>query len=876
MTTMRAGLLAGSMLAGSAAALLLFSMPASAATFMVTNINDSGPGSFRQALLDAAAQPGADTIVFSPSLMGQTLTLSSALPAINGAVTIDGAGVIINGNAYPGLTAAEDVTVENMTVRGGAGANGANGTPGSNGAPGGLSGNPGGDGLVGTPGGPGSAGLAGITASSATVSNSGTITGGAGGAGGRGGDGGLGGPGGGPSDPDGAQGPGADGGDAGAGGAGISGNDLTIINSGTIAGGAGGAGGSGGVGSISGDFGNAGNGGAGIQGSDLSITNSGTISGGLSGDGSLQAAAIRFTGGSNRLTVLAGFHFNGNVTSAGGATNSFALAGATDGSIDLAAFDNEFGVFSSFAKQGSSTWMLTGTSFSTTNWTVSDGVLQIGGASQFARVTGNVNVQSGGTVTGYQRINGGLVNSGTVSPGGTGASDIGTLSVGSTYTQSPGGTLRIIVTPSGASRLAVTGTATLGGTLKLAFAPGVYTATTRTIVSSGGLTGTFGSVTQNGGAAFGGVTYGTNDVTLALNNATLTSGGGGGGGITIAPENGQVFGATTSSMVLGAQAANRALFGHLNDQRLGVSDDNLRTAFAGNNPNQVAFAGDLAELNAILAELPQALAQNGGWFRATGGFGSIDASGPDLDSYGGGFMAGYDRQVTDNLLLGAAIGFSRTQIDQGDGSATVNTPRVTLYGSYQYRHLALDASLGYGFDRIKTRNNSAGGTAKGDHDAHEIVAALRAGYAVDLPSSIVLAPHIGLDYLHLFEEGFTESGAGAFDLTTKSSDTDSLKPHIGITLAKTFATDNGWRLTPQLDLTYSREMLDDRRDAEVVVGGGAFTVKGVNPSRDELALSTSLTAQLSETVDVFGGYTAQLPIGNTVSHNFEAGIRAAF
>jgi hypothetical protein len=60
-------------------------------TFVVTNTNDSGPGSLRQAILDANATTGADTIVFNISGSGvQTISLSVALPNIIAPVTIDG------------------------------------------------------------------------------------------------------------------------------------------------------------------------------------------------------------------------------------------------------------------------------------------------------------------------------------------------------------------------------------------------------------------------------------------------------------------------------------------------------------------------------------------------------------------------------------------------------------------------------------------------------------------------------------------------------------------------------------------------------------------------------------------------------------------
>jgi hypothetical protein len=60
-------------------------------TFTVTNTNDSGGGSLRQALTDANNNAGADTINFDISGTGQkTITVLSDLPHISETVTIDG------------------------------------------------------------------------------------------------------------------------------------------------------------------------------------------------------------------------------------------------------------------------------------------------------------------------------------------------------------------------------------------------------------------------------------------------------------------------------------------------------------------------------------------------------------------------------------------------------------------------------------------------------------------------------------------------------------------------------------------------------------------------------------------------------------------
>ncbi len=76
---------------GFAATLLAATVPISAATFTVTNTFDSGPGSLREAILNANGTPGNDDIAFAiPSPGVQTIVLASPLPPITQAVLIDG------------------------------------------------------------------------------------------------------------------------------------------------------------------------------------------------------------------------------------------------------------------------------------------------------------------------------------------------------------------------------------------------------------------------------------------------------------------------------------------------------------------------------------------------------------------------------------------------------------------------------------------------------------------------------------------------------------------------------------------------------------------------------------------------------------------
>src|SRR5579875_2510435 len=99
------------------------------ATFTVINLNDSGDGSLRQAILDANITPGANTIDFQAGLTG-TIKLNGALPIIN-SITIHGpaAGLTLDAQGKSGIFMVGDfgndndlsVALSGLTLTGGGG-----------------------------------------------------------------------------------------------------------------------------------------------------------------------------------------------------------------------------------------------------------------------------------------------------------------------------------------------------------------------------------------------------------------------------------------------------------------------------------------------------------------------------------------------------------------------------------------------------------------------------------------------------------------------------------------------------------------------------------------------------------------------------------
>ena len=75
----------------AALGVLLAASAAPADTYVVTNTNNSGTGSFRQAIDDANAHAAADTITFTiPGAGPHTIRPNPFLPAFTGQVTVDG------------------------------------------------------------------------------------------------------------------------------------------------------------------------------------------------------------------------------------------------------------------------------------------------------------------------------------------------------------------------------------------------------------------------------------------------------------------------------------------------------------------------------------------------------------------------------------------------------------------------------------------------------------------------------------------------------------------------------------------------------------------------------------------------------------------
>ena len=271
------------------------------------------------------------------------------------------------------------------------------------------------------------------------------------------------------------------------------------------------------------------------------------------------------------------------------------------------------------------------------------------------------------------------------------------------------------------------------------------------------------------------------------------------------------------------------------------------------------------------------------WGELTGGVGDIDgdANAHGADYRGGGFTFGVDTELGKNLIVGAALGYARTDIDPVAGDLEVESVQGALYGGWRGDAWYARASAGFGahdFDADRrVAVGAVGGTANADYEAWTATGGFEIGRRSMLGGARV-TPFAGLEYNHLRRERFSEHGASAADLDVASERADSLRAVLGARLASRFATASGMKIAPVAEVAWVRETLDD--DARLTAAfagttGATFRIKGPELDRGRARLSAGVTAQLTKTADLHVGYAGEIA-DSDAGHAFSAGFRMAW
>ncbi len=268
----------------------------------------------------------------------------------------------------------------------------------------------------------------------------------------------------------------------------------------------------------------------------------------------------------------------------------------------------------------------------------------------------------------------------------------------------------------------------------------------------------------------------------------------------------------------------------------------------------------------------------GGWGNA---FGNTNAA--SISSTVGGFFAGLDVSVLDNVRAGVVAGFSQTQfdVDARNSSGTMDNYDIGFYAGGQFGAWALRGGASYTWHDISVSRSIVFPGFSGSTSAGYTLGTTQVfgevGYDFNI-GAYAFEPFAGLAYLNisggnLAESGLASNGAG-LNVSTDSQNT--LYTTLGIRAATSLSL-GGRTLTPSATLGWQHAFGDTTPTATMLFQSGAtpFAISGVPIAENTLLLGAGLAYALSDLATLQVNYTGQLA-GDASQNAFTAQFSLKF
>ncbi|WP_054479281.1 autotransporter-associated beta strand repeat-containing protein, partial [Achromobacter sp. 2789STDY5608615] len=618
----------------------------------------------------------------------------------------------------------------------------------------------------------------------------------------------------------------------------------------------------------------------------------GAMTGGISGGGQLVkdgAGALTLTQPS---TYTGGTRINagtliGDTSSLQGAITNNATLVFNQGSDGN--FSGSLAGAGTIVKQGGGSLGVGGSQTFNGTVAINGGTLQLGSAQAPATLPAAVQVNSGGTLSGYGTI-ASLTNAGTV-VSGSGAG--GGLKVSNNFSNGAGATLAVGVGPNAGPNVHVTGTAALGGTLKVTSnGPLTGNDTFTVLTADQGRQGVFAStVLPQLAFVDAAVGYDPNNVTVSFTRNQT-----GFGSVAQTPNQRAVAGA------LGGIDPNSALYGAL----LGLTADEAAAAFKQlSGDSHASLASALIRSSESARALPlnhlrdslqsentqdgrpcdEALRTNGGysqrfscqrniWAEVIGNWQSQDGDGnaPSYKQRVGGVQAGGDIRVGDGWRVGMALGYQDSTIwqDSRNARAKVDSYSVSLFGGKSFVQPGgsawnLMAGAAYSWHRIDNRRDLtlAGQNqelkTKYDGNTTQIFGEL--GYAIPVSPRATVEPFVGAAWIKQRMGGFSENG-GSAALSAGSDSNDITTTTVGLRgKLDTEIAGAPARLRASLGWRHAMGDVDPERTM-AFSSGPSFTVAGTPVARNAAVTELGAEIAVSKNASIGLGYQGQFGNGS--------------
>lgn len=275
------------------------------------------------------------------------------------------------------------------------------------------------------------------------------------------------------------------------------------------------------------------------------------------------------------------------------------------------------------------------------------------------------------------------------------------------------------------------------------------------------------------------------------------------------------------------------------------------------------------------------------WLGALGSYGRLDGDGnaAAIEWSTGGLALGYENEV--NLGSGTGFGGVALGYQHGQGIVTARNSETgfdslsaAAYGGWSDGASSLVGSLSVGTAHVATdRTIAIGGStsiAHADYWAQAANLQLEASHAFELGRGLSVAPLGTLAVGWLGRPGFTETGAGAFNLAAEARDDISAAAGLGLSVGQQVALEDG-TLALEARAVYERRLTDaDITEAFSFAGGtGPFSISGTPANIDWVRLGAGLSFELPNGLSLGASYDGRLS-ANGQTHQASASLGGSF
>jgi len=275
------------------------------------------------------------------------------------------------------------------------------------------------------------------------------------------------------------------------------------------------------------------------------------------------------------------------------------------------------------------------------------------------------------------------------------------------------------------------------------------------------------------------------------------------------------------------------------------------------------------------------------WLGALGSYGQLNGDGnaAAIEWSTGGLALGYENEIA----LGAGTGFGGVALgyQHGQGIVTARNSDTAFdslsaatYGGWSDGGSTLLGSLSVGAGHVATDRTIAIGNstqvAHADYWVQSASLQLEASHAFELGQGFSIAPLGTVELGWLGHSGFTETGAGAFDLTTQASGTLNAAAGLGLSVGQTVALENG-TLALEVRALYEQSLTGTSTSQSFSFADGTtpFTISGAPADGNWVRVGGGLAFELSNGLSLGASYDGRFS-ANGQTHQASASLGGSF